>query len=186
VREGASLFKALSSLTRTTLLSPQPTHTTHRVLLPSCDLLPLSSLASRFSPPPPANQGSAREGERRWSVRAGRRRRSRRRGWADAHVEGAGEQQAPGAEAPRDRRQDLRRPARARRVQATQALRQQRGAQGALQRGGMDRGARRHHLPQGNAHPTLLPALLFPMPTAPADSVPSLLRRRGFAATRFS
>jgi hypothetical protein len=90
------------------------------------------------------------------SAHGERRRRGPGRGWRggpDAHVEGAREQQAPGAPPPRDRRQDLRRPPRARRLQAAQALRQQRGAQGALQRGRLGRRARRHHLPPGTPPP---------------------------------
>uniref|UniRef100_A0A8R7PZQ6 Uncharacterized protein n=1 Tax=Triticum urartu TaxID=4572 RepID=A0A8R7PZQ6_TRIUA len=64
-------------------------------------------------------------------------------------MEGAGEQQAARAPVPGHRRQDLHRPPRARQLQAPQALRQQRGAQGALPRGQMGRGGRHHHLPQG-------------------------------------
>lgn len=48
-------------------------------------------------------------------------------------MEGAGEQQAEGAAPPRDRREDLLRPEDVRQLQAPQALRQQRGAQGSLQ-----------------------------------------------------
>jgi hypothetical protein len=64
-------------------------------------------------------------------------------------VEGAREQPAAGAPAPRDRVQDLHRPARPRQLHSPQALRQQRRAQGAVRGGRLDRGARRHHLPQG-------------------------------------
>uniref|UniRef100_A0A804MS83 Uncharacterized protein n=1 Tax=Zea mays TaxID=4577 RepID=A0A804MS83_MAIZE len=64
-------------------------------------------------------------------------------------MEGAGEQQAPGAPAEGHRRQDLHGPPRARQLQAAQALRQQRGAQGAVPRGGVGRRGRRHHLPKG-------------------------------------
>jgi hypothetical protein len=68
-------------------------------------------------------------------------------------VEGAREQPAAGAPAPRDRVQDLHRPARPRQLRSPQALRQQRRAEGAVRGGRLDRGARRHHLPQGTYFP---------------------------------
>jgi hypothetical protein len=64
-------------------------------------------------------------------------------------MEGAREQQAEGAAPARHRGQDLRRAAPLRQLQAAQALRQQRSAQGRVRRGRLDRRGRRHHLPQG-------------------------------------
>ena len=48
-------------------------------------------------------------------------------------MEGEGEQQAEGTAAEGDRGEDLRRVENVRELQASQALRQQRGAQGAMQ-----------------------------------------------------
>ncbi len=74
-------------------------------------------------------------------------------------MEGEGEQQKKGTASTSHSRQDLRRLAFVRELQATQALRQQRSAQGIVCGSWLDRGRGRHHLPQGMhascSHPLL-------------------------------
>ena len=64
-------------------------------------------------------------------------------------MEGEGEQQEKREAAEGHSREDLLWAARLRQLQAPQALRQQRGPQGSLRRGRLDRGRGRHHLSQG-------------------------------------
>ena len=66
-----------------------------------------------------------------------------------ADMEGEGEQQEERAAEEGHRGEDFRRTENVRKLQAPQALRQQRSPQSPLQRGRMDRRARRHHLPEG-------------------------------------
>ena len=64
-------------------------------------------------------------------------------------MEGAGEQQEAGEAEESYRGEDLLRPQNVRKLQAPEALRQQRSSQGSLQRSRLDRRSRRHHLSQG-------------------------------------
>lgn len=66
-----------------------------------------------------------------------------------AFVERKGEQQEEREEAESDSGQDIRRPSSSGELQLAQALRQQRGLEGSLRRGRLDRRGRRHHISQG-------------------------------------
>lgn len=64
-------------------------------------------------------------------------------------MEGEREQQEKGKEKESDRGEDLRRSEDVRKLQAPEALRQQRGPEGALQGGRLDRRRRRNYLQKG-------------------------------------